>query len=95
MLTNANILHALEKIDDPELHKSIVALNMVRNIQIKGTHISLDVILTIQECPLKAKIQQDVEQALLKIGASIIGEVFTHLAEDIIYSSSKRIAGMI
>lgn len=95
MLTNANILHALEKIDDPELHKSIVALNMVRNIQIKGTHISLDVILTIQECPLKAKIQQDVEQALLNIRASIIGEVFTHLAEDIIYSSSKRIAGMI
>ncbi len=61
MLTNANILHALEKIDDPELHKSIVALNMVRNIQIEGTHISLDVILTIQGCPLKAKIQQDVE----------------------------------
>ena len=95
MLTNANILHALEKIDDPELHKSIIALNMVRNIQIEGTHISLDVILTIQGCPLKAKIQQDIEQALLNIGASIIGEVFTHLAEDIIYSSSKRIAGII
>lgn len=70
MLTNENILNALKHVEDPELHKSVVELKMVRNIKIDGTHVSLDVILTIKGCPLKAKIQQDIEQALKNIGAT-------------------------
>jgi len=82
MLTNENILNALKKIDDPELHKSIVDLNMVRNIQVDGTHISLDVILTIQGCPLKAKIQQDIDQALKEIGASSVSIKFGSMTDN-------------
>ncbi|MGG0654982.1 P-loop NTPase [Rummeliibacillus pycnus] len=82
MLTNENILNVLKKIDDPELHKSIVDLNMVRNIQVDGTHISLDVILTIQGCPLKAKIQQDIEQALKEIGASSVSIKFGSMTDN-------------
>ncbi|MBD7966522.1 iron-sulfur cluster assembly protein [Paenibacillus sp. Sa2BVA9] len=48
MLTNEQILQTLKNIHDPELHQSIVDLNMVRNIQVDGTHVSLDVILTIK-----------------------------------------------
>ena len=82
MLTNENILNALKEVNDPELHKSIVELNMVRNIQIEGTHISLDVILTIQGCPLKAKIQQDIEQALKGIGASSVSLTFGSMTDE-------------
>ncbi|WP_155592369.1 Mrp/NBP35 family ATP-binding protein [Lysinibacillus cavernae] len=70
MLVKEDIVNALKQVEDPELHQSIVDLNMVRNIQVNGTHISLDIILTIPGCPLKAKIQQDVEEALQAIGAS-------------------------
>ncbi len=82
MLTNEHILKTLQKVDDPELHKSIVDLNMVRNIQVNGTDISLDIILTIQGCPLKAKIQQDVEEALTAIGASKISIKFGSMTDE-------------
>ncbi|MEQ6354627.1 Mrp/NBP35 family ATP-binding protein [Lysinibacillus sp. M3] len=82
MLTNEHILKTLQKVDDPELHKSIVDLNMVRNIQVNGTDISLDIILTIQGCPLKAKIQQDVEEALKEIGASKISITFGSMTDE-------------
>ncbi|UZM98065.1 iron-sulfur cluster assembly protein [Lysinibacillus sp. MHQ-1] len=55
MLTKENILNTLKQVEDPELHQSIIDLNMVRNIQINGTQVSLDIILTIPGCPLKAK----------------------------------------
>ena len=70
MLTKENVVNALKQVNDPELHQSIVDLNMVRNIQIHDNHIALDIILTIPGCPLKAKIQQDVEEALQALGAS-------------------------
>lgn len=82
MLTNEHILKTLQKIDDPELHKSIVDLNMVRNIQVNGTDISLDIILTIQGCPLKAKIQQDIEEALTAIGASKVSITFGSMTDE-------------
>ena len=69
MLTKENVVNALKQVNDPELHQSIVDLNMVRNIQIHDNHIVLDIILTIPGCPLKAKIQQDVEEALQALGA--------------------------
>lgn len=82
MLTNERILQTLKNINDPELHQSIVDLNMVRNIKIDGTHVFLDVILTIQGCPLKAKIQQDIEQALKEIGASSVSITFGSMTEE-------------
>ncbi|MFJ7184361.1 Mrp/NBP35 family ATP-binding protein [Lysinibacillus xylanilyticus] len=82
MLTNEHILKTLQKINDPELHKSIVDLNMVRNIQVNGTDISLDIILTIQGCPLKAKIQQDIEEALKAIGASKVSIKFGSMTDE-------------
>jgi len=70
MLSESQILQALKGVEDPELHKSVVELNMVRNIEIEGTKVQLDVILTIQGCPLKVKIQEDVENAIKALGAT-------------------------
>ncbi|WP_100331117.1 P-loop NTPase [Bacillus xiapuensis] len=76
MLTKDQVLQALTGVHDPELHKSIVELNMVRNIQTEGQHVQLEVVLTIQGCPLKAKIQQDIEEALKAAGASSVSVTF-------------------
>lgn len=67
MLTQEQIMNALQHVEDPELHKSVVELNMVRNVQIHGTEVKLEVVLTIQGCPLKAKIQQDVEESFTQL----------------------------
>ncbi|MEW9672195.1 Mrp/NBP35 family ATP-binding protein [Ammoniphilus sp. 3BR4] len=76
MLMEKNVLEALTHVMDPELHKSVVELNMVRNIQIDGDQIRLEIILTIQGCPLKVKIKEDVVQALKALGASVVEVIF-------------------
>lgn len=70
MLTEQRVLEALKHVQDPELHKSLVELNMIRDIAIKDDNVvSLTVVLTISGCPLKAMIEQDVINALKEIGA--------------------------
>ncbi|MEB3300238.1 MAG: Mrp/NBP35 family ATP-binding protein [Candidatus Sericytochromatia bacterium] len=56
---------ALATVQDPEIHKDLVTLGMVRDVVIEGTEVSLTVVLTTPACPLKATIQKDVESALL------------------------------
>ncbi|MCL4495527.1 MAG: Mrp/NBP35 family ATP-binding protein [Firmicutes bacterium] len=65
MLDQARVLQALENVQDPELHQSIVALNMVRNVAIEPNGaISLDIALTVEGCPLHQKITEDVNHVL-------------------------------
>ncbi|HBI02865.1 MAG TPA: MRP family ATP-binding protein [Paenibacillaceae bacterium] len=75
MITEEKVLEALKNVEDPELHRSVVELNMVRNIRIENDNVELDIILTIQGCPLKVKIQEDVENAIKELGAK---EVVVH-----------------
>lgn len=82
MLTNENVVNALKDVNDPELHKSVVELNMVRNVQIDGTHVSLEIVLTIKGCPLKAKIQQDVEEAIKALGATKVSLQFGTMTDE-------------
>lgn len=82
MLTNENIVNALKDVHDPELHKSVVELNMVRNVQISDSHVSLEIILTIKGCPLKAKIQQDVEEAIMALGATKVSVQFGTMTDE-------------
>lgn len=82
MLTKEKILEALKEVKDPELNRSLVELNMIRNIRIKGKEVSLDVILTIQGCPLKIKIQEDVEQAIRNLGAETVEVHFGSMTDE-------------
>lgn len=82
LLTQEQIINALKHVEDPELHKSIVELNMVRNIQMNGTEVKLEVVLTIQGCPLKSKIQQDIEESLHAIGASKVAVTFSSMTKE-------------
>ncbi|PKN54170.1 MAG: chromosome partitioning protein [Deltaproteobacteria bacterium HGW-Deltaproteobacteria-14] len=64
----ATILEALGTVDDPDLHRDLVSLGMIRDLEIAGDVVTLRVVLTTPACPLKAKIQRDVEEALHKVG---------------------------
>jgi ATP-binding protein involved in chromosome partitioning len=58
------VINALKKVDDPDLHKDLVTLNMVKEIKIDGQNISATVELTTPACPLKNKIQEDCIAAI-------------------------------
>ena len=58
------VLQALQPVQDPELHRSIVDLGMVRNISIDDTTVEVEIALTIAGCPLRTTIEQSVTEAI-------------------------------
>jgi len=68
-ISSSDVLNALKKVNDPDLHSDIVSLGMVRDIEISPSgEVSLRVVLTTPACPMKAKIESDVRDALRTIG---------------------------
>jgi len=63
-LTQQDVLDALKGVQDPDLHRDLVDLGMIKNIQIGEGTIALTVNLTTPACPMKAKIEADVRSAL-------------------------------
>ncbi|HEX5367357.1 MAG TPA: Mrp/NBP35 family ATP-binding protein [Acidimicrobiales bacterium] len=58
------VLEVLRPIDDPELHRSIVDLDMVRRIDVDGPRVAVTIALTIAGCPLRAEITDRVTAAV-------------------------------
>lgn len=54
----SHISEALRHVDDPDLHRDLVTLKMIENIQIEGSVVRFDVVLTTPACPLKNQIRQ-------------------------------------
>jgi ATP-binding protein involved in chromosome partitioning len=65
-ITETDVLQALVGVQDPELHRDFVELNMIRNVSISGGVVNLSVILTTPACPLKNEIGNRVRGALLE-----------------------------
>jgi ATP-binding protein involved in chromosome partitioning len=93
LLTKGKVLKALSHVEDPEIRQSLVELNMVRNIQIKRKVVELEVVLTIQGCPLKAKIEDDVKNALYDIGAKEVNLRFGAMTQKEREALSKKLTG--
>jgi ATP-binding protein involved in chromosome partitioning len=55
-MTNDDILKALSNVQEPDLGKDLVTLNMVKDIKIDGNAVSFTVVLTTPACPLKDMI---------------------------------------
>jgi ATP-binding protein involved in chromosome partitioning len=62
--TEQDVLAALKGVKDPEIHRDLVDLGMIKAIQVDGDTISLTVNLTTPACPLKAQIEREVREAL-------------------------------
>jgi ATP-binding protein involved in chromosome partitioning len=58
------VMDALRTVEDPELHKDLVTLNMARDIEIDGGNVSLTVVLTTPACPLRDEIDRRVRAGL-------------------------------
>ncbi len=66
-VTEEQVLAALSQVYDPELHRDLVSLGMVRNIQVDGAKVSLELVLTTPACPLRDQIAQMVRQAVAQL----------------------------
>jgi ATP-binding protein involved in chromosome partitioning len=63
-LTEAAVMGALSKVQEPELHRDLVTLNMIRDLKIDGDQVSFSIMLTTPACPLRTQIEQEARQAV-------------------------------
>jgi ATP-binding protein involved in chromosome partitioning len=59
------VLGVLGTVQEPELHKDLVTLNMIRNLKIEGDKVSFTIMLTTPACPLRNRIESEARQAVL------------------------------
>lgn len=64
MYTKEDILKALSHVEEPDLKKDLVTLNMIEDIAIDGNNVSFTVILTTPACPLKELIHNACVNAI-------------------------------
>jgi ATP-binding protein involved in chromosome partitioning len=64
-ITKEQILQALGNVEEPDLKKDLVTLNMIQDIKIEGMRVSFSVILTTPACPLKAMIENACRNAIM------------------------------
>ena len=68
-LTEEAILDALRQVQEPELGRDIVTLNMVKSIAIDGPNVAFTIELTTPACPLKDEIEGNARTVLTGLGA--------------------------
>ncbi|MBU0719476.1 MAG: Mrp/NBP35 family ATP-binding protein [Planctomycetes bacterium] len=66
-ITPEQVLEQLRTVNDPELHKDLVSLNMIKDIKVTGSTVALTLELTTPACPLKGQITAEVERAVKRI----------------------------
>lgn len=85
-ITKENILQALKTVEDPDLKKDLVTLNMIRDIVIEGKKVHFKVVLTTPACPLKELIRNNCIKAIhelvdaeAEVNPEMTSEVSTNL----------------
>jgi ATP-binding protein involved in chromosome partitioning len=63
-ITKDQVINALRTVNDPDLHRDLVTLNMIEDVEVDGNKVSFKVVLTTPACPLKDKIKQDCITAI-------------------------------
>ncbi len=64
-VSQEQVLGALKKVQDPDLHKDIVSLGFIRNLKIENGNVAFDMNLTTPACPVKDQMR-DEAVALVK-----------------------------
>jgi ATP-binding protein involved in chromosome partitioning len=85
-LTAEQIRDALRNVQDPDLGRDLVALNMVKDIGINGDDVSIAVELTTPACPLKDRFRGEIEQAIRKQAGAVgagVGTVTVEFTADV------------
>jgi ATP-binding protein involved in chromosome partitioning len=64
MITQEQVYNALRHVEDPDLKKDLVTLNMIEDLKIEGNKLSFSVVLTTPACPMKAMLENACKNAI-------------------------------
>lgn len=66
-VSREEVLAALRSVKDPDLHRDIVSLNFVRDLEISGSSVKFRLVLTTPACPVKAQLEEEARRAVLGV----------------------------
>lgn len=66
-ITQEQVIAALSQVQEPELHRDLVTLKMIDNIQIQDATVSFKIILTTPACPLRSRIESEARAAVMAV----------------------------
>lgn len=89
-LTKENILDALRNVKDPDLHRDIVSLNFVKDIQIDRGRVDLTIELTTPACPVRDQLKEESSQAVKKTIEGVNDVRVTMTSKVITHDSKQR-----
>ncbi len=90
-VTKEQVLDQLRKVNDPELHRDLVTLNMVKNVAVCEGVVSVKIELTTPACPMKDQILKDVQGAVRELGG--VEEVNVEFGANVAQASPQQRAG--
>jgi ATP-binding protein involved in chromosome partitioning len=77
------LTEALGRVIDPELKRPITELDMVRDVTVDGSHVSVTVALTVAGCPLRSSFETQVREQLLPLaGVEDVSLAFDVMSPD-------------
>jgi ATP-binding protein involved in chromosome partitioning len=91
-ITEEAVRKALSTVQEPELHKDLVTLNMVRDIAIQGDQVGFTIMLTTPACPLRGQIEREAVEA---VKSQVPGVGAVQVKFDAQVRSDNRIAGKL
>jgi ATP-binding protein involved in chromosome partitioning len=68
MVTVDQVLNSLKNVVDPELHKDIVSMGMIKDLSINDGKVDFTLELTTPACPFNSEIERDVRAAMASLG---------------------------
>ena len=83
MADPAAVRDAIGRVEDPEIHRSLAELNMVRDLDVNADgRVSVVIALTVPGCPLQDELEADVTAAAMSVtGVSSVTTEFTVMSE--------------
>ncbi len=90
-ITKESVLAALSKVQEPELHKDLVTLNMIRDVEVDGSKVKFTVMLTTPACPLRGSIEAEAKQAVMSVGG--VESVEAKMSSDV--PNDGRMRGLV
>jgi len=90
-ITEQQVLAALGKVIEPELHRDLVTLNMVKDVSIDGAKVSFSVELTTPACPLRSQIESAARAAVTALPG--VEEVDIHMTANV--AADSRVRGQL
>src|SRR5438552_757070 len=91
-ITTQDVLKALSAIQDPDLHRDIVSLGFVKDVQVADSRVSFTIELTTPACPLRDQLAASAKQAVQALG---VKDVEVRMTWNVTASKGTKPANLI